>query len=133
LLEGRVLFGHFEGNAYADPVVARVLSKTTAKPYTGPAFNADDPYDAVVSVTLTDGRVLRAQVDRPLGRSNENPIPRAMLEAKFLDCAGRVLSPAASEKLCNLVMNIENLQSTRQLTALCEIKSDVRVLAAVAG
>jgi 2-methylcitrate dehydratase PrpD len=132
LLEGRVMLRHFEGEAHADPVVCRVLEKVTSTAYTGPAFNPDDPYDAVVRVTLTDGRVLQTKVDRPLGRTTGNPIPREALEAKFIDCASRVLAPAGAETLCRTIMDMEQLQSTRRLTALCEVKTPAKTPARVA-
>lgn len=122
LLEGRVMLRHFEGDAHADPVVGRVLENVTSTPYTGPAFNPDDPYDAVVRVTLTDGRVLQTKVDRPLGRTSGNPIPREALEAKFLDCAGRLLAPDAAATLCRTIMDMDQLASTRHLTVLCEVR-----------
>jgi 2-methylcitrate dehydratase PrpD len=133
LLEGRVMLRHFEGDAHADPVVSRVLEKVTSTPYTGPAFNPDDPYDAIVRVTLTDGRVLQTKVDRPLGRTAANPIPRDAIEAKFLDCAGRILAPGTAATLCSMIMEMELLNSTRRLTALCEVDARVQSPVAAAG
>ncbi len=120
LLNGKVVLDDFEADAYRDPVTQAMLLKVRAKPYTGPVFCADDPFDAEVKVTLRDGRVLHARVDRPLGRTAENPIGLEALEAKFIDCASRVLAPDAAAALCRKFRALEQLASVRELTSMCE-------------
>lgn len=120
LLHGRVVLEHFEGEAFRDPAVQAMLSKVKAAPYTGPAFCAEDPFDAEVKVTLRDGTLRQAKVDRPLGRTAENPIPREDLDAKFIGCASRVLEPEVAQALCRKIWDFEKLQSVREVTSLCE-------------
>lgn len=120
LMHGRVVLDDFEGDAYRNPAAQAMLRKVRATTYTGPVFCADDPFDAEVKVTLTDGRVLGAKVDRPLGRTAENPIGRGALDAKFLDCASRVLTPAAAAALCHQIWTLENIESVQALTSMCE-------------
>lgn len=122
LTEGRVLLQHFENGAYREAGIQALLPKVTTTPYTGPAFCPDDPFDAEVDVTLTDGRILKAKVDRPRGRTNDDPIPHAALEGKFLDCAGRVLSAAAAQALCRAIVELDERTTVRDMTALCEIE-----------
>jgi 2-methylcitrate dehydratase PrpD len=124
LMQGRVVLDDFEGGAYRDPAAQAMLRKVRAAPYTGPVFCVDDPFDAEVKVTLTDGRVLGAKVDRPLGRTAENPIGREALDAKFIDCASRVLTPAAAAALCRRIWALERIESVQALTSMCE-PSDV--------
>jgi 2-methylcitrate dehydratase PrpD len=121
LLHGKVTLEHFEGEAFRDTAVQAILSKVKAAPYTGKLFCADDPFDAEVKVTLRDGRVYHAKVDRPLGRTAENPIGREQLDAKFVDCASRVLKPDVAEALCGKIWAFEKVQSVRELTSLCEV------------
>jgi hypothetical protein len=64
--------------------------------------------------------VLGAKVDRPLGRTAENPIGREALDAKFLDCASRVLTPSAAAALCRQIWALENIESVQVLTSMCE-------------
>jgi len=120
LTQGSVVLDDFEGGAYRDPAAQVMLRKVRAAPYTGPVFCADDPFDAEVKVTLTDGRVLEAKVDRPLGRTAENPISRDALDAKFLDCASRVLPLAAAAALCHEIWAMEHTESVQALTRMCE-------------
>jgi 2-methylcitrate dehydratase PrpD len=121
LVDGKVMLKHFQDNAFTDRAILALLPKVHAAPYTGPQFSPEDPFDAEVSVTLLDGRVLKAKVDSPRGRGSDDPIPGAALEAKFLDCASRVLDPAAAGKVCRTISTLEGLRSVRELTTLCEV------------
>ena len=60
-------------------------------------------------MTTTDGRRLSKAVDSALGRTSANPLPRAVLEAKYRDCAGRVLVPDAVARSLDLLANLETL------------------------
>lgn len=120
LVHGQVILDHFEGEAYRDPTMQSVLPRVHATPYHGPFFCEDDPFDAEVRVTLRGGQVHEAKVDRPLGRTSENPIPREQLDAKFVDCASRVLSPEAAAVMCEKIWAFESLESIGELTALLE-------------
>src|SRR5262249_14836362 len=60
-------------------------------------------FGAEVTVTTTDGRRLVKVVDSALGRTSEQPLSRFALEAKYRDCAGRVLTPDAVDRSLDLV------------------------------
>jgi 2-methylcitrate dehydratase PrpD len=119
-LDGKVVLEHFEGDAYREPAVKDLLGRVRARPYTGKLFDEDDPFDAEVSISLADGRTLTEKVDRPLGRTTDNPIAPEHMKAKFEDCAGRVLAPAAVAKACRAIESLEKLATARELTALLE-------------
>jgi len=120
-----VLLDHFEGDAYRAPDVGALLARTRAVPYMGPLYDEDDPFDAEVAITLADGRTLTEKVDRPLGRASDNPIAPEHMKAKFEDCAGRVLAPAAVAKACRAIETLEKLSTVRELTALLEPQAKV--------
>jgi len=119
-LDGKVVLEHFEGDAHREPAVRDLLKRVRATPYTGKAFADDDPFDAEVTITLTDGRTFTEKVDRPLGRTSDNAIAYEDMKAKFENCAGRVLAPAAVAAACRALESLEKLGSTRELTALLE-------------
>jgi hypothetical protein len=73
-------------------------------------------FGAEVRVTLTDGRVLTQTVKRPLGRGPEVPLPATLLEAKFLNCAGRSLPPDRAQALLALLRRFETMSDLRHLT-----------------
>jgi hypothetical protein len=58
---------------------------------------------------------LSAKVDRPLGRGPEKPLPRPRLEAKFLDCAGRALEPAAAKRALHTIDRFDELADVGEL------------------
>ena len=120
LLEGKVGLAHFDDDAHRDARVRRMLPSVHAGPYTGPLFAPDDPFDAEVRVTLTDGRGLAVKVDRPLGRTATEPIPHALLQAKFVDCAGQVIGQDAAARAARAIDALESLGTLRELTALLE-------------
>ncbi|MBI4206150.1 MAG: MmgE/PrpD family protein [Betaproteobacteria bacterium] len=120
LLHGKVVLEHFDADAHHDSVVRALLPRVYAAPYTGKLFLPDDPFDAEVKVTLTDGSTCSAHVDRPLGRTSANPIPLERIREKFENCAGRVLAPDAVSAASRLIESCEDLRSVRDLTALLE-------------
>ena len=73
-------------------------------------------FGAEVRVVLTDGRVLTAKVDRPLGRGPTVPLPTELLEAKFLNCAARALPMAAAEKLLAALRGLDAVGDVRDVT-----------------
>ena len=109
-----------DADAYRDPVVRALLPQVHATPYTGKLFSPDDPFDAEVKVTLTDGRAFSAHVDRPLGRTSANPIPLEHIKAKFGNCARRVLAAQAVAAVSRAIDSFEALDSVREFTKLLE-------------
>jgi 2-methylcitrate dehydratase PrpD len=117
LLHGHVVLDHFERDAWRDAKVRELLPRVHAAPYTGRLFDEDDPFDAEVKVTLTDGRVLSEKVDRPLGRTTDNPIAPEHLVAKFADCASQVLAPDRIAAARAAIESFERVESIRDFTA----------------
>lgn len=120
LVDGKVVLAHFEGDAHRDPRIRSLLPRVHAAPYTGTLSTPEDPFDAEVAVQLGGGQVLATKVDRPLGRTAAEPIPYALLQAKFEDCAGQVVGRAAAEAAARRIEHLESLAALRELTALLE-------------
>jgi 2-methylcitrate dehydratase PrpD len=123
-MHGKVVLDHFEGDAYREPAVRELLSRVHAAPYSGKLYDADDPFDAEVKITLKDGKAWSEKVDRPLGRTSDNPIADEHMKAKFEDCASRVLSPKAAKEVIRAVDSVDKLDSVRELTALLDPAAD---------
>lgn len=120
LLHGKVVLEHFEGDAWRDPAVRALLPRVHAVPYAGKPFDEDDPFDAEVKVTLTDGRTYSEKVDRPLGRASDNPIAPEHLKAKFENCAARVLTPQAAQAAGRAIESFEEAGPMREFTRLLD-------------
>ena len=122
-LDGKIVLEHFEGDAYSDRRCASCCRGCMRRPIPAP-FADDFPFGAEVTVTLTDGSAHTAKVERPLGRTSDNPIAPEQMRAKFEDCAGRVLAPG-SGCVCRAMESLEKLGSVRELTTLLERRRSV--------
>ena len=120
LLTGQVVLVDFESSAYRDSVVQSVLPRVRSEIYTGKMFDPADPFDAELKLTLTDGRTLNAKVDRPLGRTSEIPIPYERLQAKFANCAARVLPADAVARSSQIIDLMDKNISVRELSRALE-------------
>jgi 2-methylcitrate dehydratase PrpD len=129
LVHGKVALEHFDGEAHHDAAAQALLAKIQSSPYTGPFFS-EDRLDARLKVTLKDGRVLEAKVDSPLGRTAKDPIAKDALNAKFRDCASRVLPVDRSDAACRAIWAIEAVKEVRDLTAMLETSGDRKLEAA---
>ena len=69
---------------------------------------------------MRDGKTFSEKVDRPLGRTTDNPVPPEHLKAKFEDCAARVLAPKAVAAVVRLVDGFDKGGTVRELTALLD-------------
>jgi 2-methylcitrate dehydratase PrpD len=118
LLDRRISIEHFEGRAYEDPAVRKLLPRVHAAPYTTAQFPADNHFGAEVKIALRGGRVLSAKVDQPLGRTSDNPLPAGLLKEKFEDCAARALPRERVASVYSEIQRLENLKDVRELTTI---------------
>src|ERR1700681_1469463 len=116
LVDGQVVLSHFDENAYRDPRVAAVMARIEAAPHPHMSPSSEAHFGAEVTVTTTDRRTLAKAVDIALGRTSDNALPRALLEAKYRDCAGRVLSADAVVRSLDLVREMETLDRVSRLS-----------------
>lgn len=79
-------------------------------------------YPCRVAITLTDGRVLQAEVPNPPGHP-DNPMSDAQMSAKFLALAGRVLPAARAEAALGWLWNLPIQRSLRPLLELVRIEA----------
>ena len=118
LLDRRIAIEHFEGKAYEEQKVRKLLSRVHAAPYTTAQFPEDNHFGAEVKVLLRGGKVLGAKVNEPFGRTSENPLPAGLLKEKFENCAARALSREQTALLYSAIQGFENLRDVRELTAI---------------
>lgn len=116
LLDGTVRLAHFEGEAFGEPAVRRLLSVTSARPHPDMADDAAEQWGAEVIVTLHDGRRLSRRIDQLVGRGGSSPMSRAEMWDKFEDCAQRALARERLPALFDLLYRIEDLEDINVLT-----------------
>tara|TARA_R110002124_G_scaffold21670_2_gene83091 strand:+ start:4229 stop:5629 length:1401 start_codon:yes stop_codon:yes gene_type:complete len=123
LLDGTVRLKDFEGDAFREEAVRRLLAVTTARPH--PDLDGDDKdnWGAEVIVTLKDGRKLTETVSNLIGRSGDNTMSRDELWDKFEDCAGRALPAERLRPLFDGLMSLETAANIPELVKLMETKA----------
>jgi 2-methylcitrate dehydratase PrpD len=117
-LDGHVAVAQFEGDAYRDARVRKLLPRIHVAPYDASQFSADNHFAGAVRVTLNDGTVQTAQVDQALGRTSDNPLPEERLRKKFSLCAASVLRNDSIAPVSHLIETIDAIADVRELTAL---------------
>ena len=118
LVSGAVRLAHFEGEAHAEPEVRRLLALTRARAVTGLADDAPEQWGAEVAVRLRDGRTLTRRVDGLVGAVGR--VDRELMREKFMDCAGRAITPQAGEKLFSALEGLDEAADLRAITGLLE-------------
>ena len=118
LLDRRIAIEHFEGKAYQEAPVRKLLPRVHAAPYSTAQFPADNHFGAEVKITLRGGKVVAAKVDQPFGRTSDNPLPASLLKDKFENCAARALPRERVAPLYAAIQGFENLKDARELTAI---------------
>lgn len=118
LLERRITIEHFDGKAYEDAAVRKLLPRVHAAPYTTAQFPAENHFGAEVRIALKGGKVLSGKTDQPFGRTSDNPLPASLLKEKFDNCAARVLPGERVAQLYSAIQGFENLKDAREVTAI---------------
>jgi hypothetical protein len=110
-LQGQIRLEDFEGDAHDDPAVRALMTRIHADART------DEALGAQVTVAFNDGEVISKKVGAALGRGPDNPLPTGALEAKFVNCASRALSPAAVARLQAMLDALETQPSVKAVVA----------------
>jgi 2-methylcitrate dehydratase PrpD len=108
LLSGDVLLRDFEGDAYREPAVRRLLALTRSR------AQSEKPFGATVTVTLRDGTRRSAGVEQRVGKTAVNPVSAERMRTKFEDCASRVLSPHAVRCAYDALCGFDEIASVRK-------------------
>lgn len=130
LIDGRVAFEHFEGDAFFDEPVRALLPLTRVGEHPEMPADSDNHFGAEVIVTTRDGARLSARVDHQIGRDASDPMTRDELWAKFEDCAARVLPAAQIAPVFGMLEALETVGSLRDLTDVIALDAGGRARAA---
>lgn len=111
---GRVVIDDFEpGPAFTDPTTRRLMQRTTLTRYA-----RDNPSGAEVTIRTRQGQSFSTYVEAALGSTYDHWLSEEMVEAKFLDCAGRVLPPPVCTDLHAQLVALDGCADIRALTRL---------------
>jgi 2-methylcitrate dehydratase PrpD len=116
LTDRAVRLEHFIGDSFRDPAIRDLLARIHAAPHPEMTMDTREHFGAEVRVTLTDGRVLVQTVRQAVGRGSDDPLPPALLEAKFLDCATHVLPPDKARALLTTLRRLQDAATINDVT-----------------
>lgn len=115
LLDRHVGLADFEGDAYRQPAVRKLLAVTSVDAFsdgeTGREFAAE------VTVGLADGRILKGEAASAMGRGPRDPMSDAEMWRKFSDCAVRVLSPGQTRPAYDSLQRLDGDVPIRDILA----------------
>ena len=123
LKDGAVRLKDFEGDAHFDPVVARLLDITEARPHPDMADDAVEQWGAEVIVTLKDGRTVSKRIENLVGRGGAYPMSADELWEKFADCAARSRPREQIAPLFERLETLETVADSRQVTRMAEVSA----------
>ena len=127
LIDGRVGFEHFEGDAHADPAVRQLLPVVRVGAHPEMPAESDQQFAAEVTVTNKDGKTLAARVDHRIGRGPADPMSRDELRAKFEDCAARALPHGQIAGVFEMLENFDELASIADLTDTIQLRDTAAI------
>ncbi len=120
----RITMEQFEGDAYKDEAVQRLLPKIHAGTYTTEHFPEEHHFGSVVTVRTTCGQTLTNKVFFQLGRTVDIPAPPELMKEKFDDCAGRTLPADRVAEIYAVIQRFEKISDVRELTSLLALNKD---------
>jgi len=114
---GAVGFEHFTKDAINEPDVLTVARRVTVNPYepSDENFNMGPEAPDIVRMRLADGTECETSVDFPVGMP-ARPISDADLDAKFMSCTRRALSPRAAREALSRLRRLETAASIDVIT-----------------
>ena len=114
---GRVDLPTFESAGLSDPATREMLPRVTMD--VDPAVGVDQPplTEAAVAVRLKDGRRFARRVRGARGYPSRPPSPEE-LDAKFLACAARAVSPPAADAALAWLRDLERQPAVSALAEL---------------
>jgi 2-methylcitrate dehydratase PrpD len=121
LRSGALRMKDFEGDAYFEPEIQRLLDLTTASPHPDMADDSVEQWGAEVIVTLKDGHRVARRIDNLVGRGGDDPMSSSELWDKFSDCGARGLPREQIAPLFERLETLEKATEIAQLTRLLEV------------
>ncbi|WP_116086875.1 MmgE/PrpD family protein [Tropicimonas sp. IMCC34011] len=118
LADGDVTLAHFDADAIADPRIAALLEKTSARPHPQMGDGPEGQWSAEVIVEMADGARHAARIDDITRDPRVMPDRAEGVRTKFMACATRALPSARAEELFERLCALETESDFGGLGAL---------------
>jgi 2-methylcitrate dehydratase PrpD len=120
LLEGRIFLEQFTEDYAKRPEVKSLVAKSEVKIDPEMEGNWPDKYASRIEITTTDRQHFTAQVDYPKG-DTRNPMTTEDVLIKAKDLLGVLFRESETEKIINVIMEIESLGEPEELISLLRV------------
>ena len=117
LTDGRVVLDHFEGDAFHDAAVRKIMAGVSVGEHPEMGVETANQFGAEVTVTKQDGETVSARINHQLGRGPAHPMSSEELWSKFEDCASRVLE---RDQIASVFKQLENFEAVSAITDLTD-------------
>ncbi len=117
LIDGAPKLAHFEGDAFREPDVVRLLAVTTAEAFRGQE-DCHDPFEAEVTLNVAGRGDFMGRVTGAMGRGPLAPMSKVEMWQKFSDCAIQVVDAAAARAAFDLLCEIDRAENIADLATL---------------
>jgi 2-methylcitrate dehydratase PrpD len=116
LAEGEVRLRHFADDALEDPMLRSLLGKITAKALPEERWGPEH-FAGEAQIRMHDGKQYFRRVEKAKGRGTRLALSRQEVDAKFIDCATRALSPEQADRLLSQLRQLERAETIVGLSA----------------
>lgn len=124
LLDGPPRLEHFEGEAFLDPSVKRLLAMTTVLAYpdrsTELVHEEDNEMAADITVVTRNGQRIHTHAPHALGRGGKDPMSDAEMWEKYRDCATRLLPKNQAAESFGALQGLERCERIGDIAKLLE-------------
>lgn len=117
LIDGGISLEIFTDSAVRDPNVLKLAEGIHMSVDKSLSATNEGGRPCRVTIRLRDGRIYSREIEHAKG-SPEVPMTADEIEAKFIDCAARVLDPSSSRRVLE---NIRALETLKDVGPLCEL------------
>jgi 2-methylcitrate dehydratase PrpD len=118
LCQGRLTLDSFSAHNLADGEIRALAAKLR---YTvDPSAGLREATRGSLTIETHDGRRLHQTIEQALGHPR-NPLPPAMLHAKFLDCVAHARQPLDQRRADTLFEQVMALEKTKSIDALTSL------------
>ena len=116
LVDGCVTLDHFEGDAFNDPRVRKIMNCISVGEHPEMSIKTDNQFGAEVTILYDNEKALSSRIDHQVGRGPSNPMTKNELWKKFEDCSKRVLLKESIEEIFDMLDRLEAISTITEIT-----------------
>ena len=116
LVDGCVTLDHFEGDAFNDLQVRKIMNCITVGEHPDMGVETDNQFGAEVTIFFDNEKSVSSRIDHQVGRGPSNPMTTNELWEKFEDCSKRALFKESIEEIFDMLNRLEAISTITEFT-----------------